>query len=233
MDMNKETSLSLLTLTIVMLTLASCGGGKKNHRASEDADVQSTKVFLNEDSTLYGLCGEGSAMNTLQLITDTGDTLNLSLVDAQEQDHVLGGYNVGDRMAVLTDKERTKATLVINESALLGNWVMPNPIDGSDETGISIREGGVAESIEQSVIIYRTWRINNGLLEIVSTREGGVDEEEVNLYEILSLGNDSLVYKTVGKPREEEETFEYSRQQIHEHVDKVKLEDSSIDDYKM
>ena len=136
-------------------------------------------------------------------------------------------------MAVLTNKERTKATLVINESTLLGNWVMPNPLDGSDETGISIREGGVAESIEQSVIIYRTWRISNGLLEIVSTREGGVDEEEVNLYEILSLGNDSLVYKTVGKPREDEETFEYSRQQIHEHVDKVKFEESSFNDFKM
>ena len=231
--MKNVKSLSLLLTTFAMLALAGCGGGKNPHQDVGDEDLQPAKVFLNEDSTLYGLCGEGSAMNTLQLITDTGDTLNLSLIDAKEQNHVLGGYNVGDRMAVLTDKERTKATLVINESTLLGNWVMPNPLDGSDETGISIREGGVAESIEQSVIIYRTWRINNGLLEIVSTREGGVDEEEVNLYEILSLGNDSLVYKTVGKPREDEETFEYSRQQIHEHVDKVKFEESSFNDFKM
>ena len=67
----------------------------------------------------------------------------------------------------------------------------------------------------------------------MSIREGGGEEEETNLYEILSLGNDSLVYKTVGKPREEEETFEYSRQVIHEHVDKVKLEESSFDDFKM
>lgn len=231
--MKNVKSLSLLLTTFAMLALAGCGGGKKAPQEAVDEDAQPARVFLNEDSTLYGLCGEGSAMNTLQLITDIGDTLNLSITDAQEQNHVLGGYNVGDRMAVLTDKERTKATLVINESTLLGNWVMPNPLDGSDETGISIREGGVAESIEQSVIIYRTWRINNGLLEIVSTREGGVDEEEVNLYEILSLGNDSLVYKTVGKPREDEETFEYSRQQIHEHVDKVKFEESSFNDFKM
>lgn len=231
--MKNKTSLPLLLSTSVILVFASCGGGNKNHQAADDVEDQPAKVFLNEDSTIYGLCGEGSAMNTLQLLTDTGDTLNLSLVDAQEQNHVLGGYSVGDRMAVLTDRQRTKATLVINESALLGNWVMPNPIDGSDETGISIREGGVAESIEQSVIIYRTWRINNGLLEIVSTREGGVDEEEVNLYEILNLGNDSLVYKTVGKPRDEEETFEYSRQQLREHIDKVKLEESSFDDFKM
>jgi hypothetical protein len=231
--MKKTASFSLVLTTAVMLALASCGGGSKNHQVADDVDEQPTKVFLNEDSTLYGLCGEGSAMNTLQLLTDTGDTLTLSTLDAQEQNHVLGGYNVGDRLAVLTDRKRTKATLVINESTLLGNWVMPNPLDGSDETGISIREGGVAESIDQSVIIYRTWRINNGLLELISTREGGVDEEEVNLYEILSLGNDSLVFKTVGKPRDEEETFEYSRQQIHEHVDKVKLEESSFEDFRI
>lgn len=231
--MKNLSSLSLLLVAIVLLSITACGGGSKKQQDVVDTDSQPARVFLNEDSTLYGLCGEGSAMNTLQLITDTGDTLTLSVADAQEQNHVLGGYSVGDRMAVLADSKRTKATLVINESELLGNWVMPNPIDGSDETGISIREGGVAESIEQSTIIYRTWRINNGLLEIVSTREGGVEEEEVNLYEIISLGNDSLVYKTVGKPRDEEETFEYSRQQHREHVDKVKLEDSSFEDIRL
>ena len=110
---------------------------------------------------------------------------------------------------------------------------MPNPLDGSDETGISIREGGVCESIEQTSIIYRTWRITNGMLELVSIREGGVEAEETNLYEILSLGNDSLVYKTVGKPREEEETFEYSRQVIRKREDKVKLEEASYEDFKI
>jgi hypothetical protein len=230
--MKNKSSLLLLVAAVGTLILAGCGGNK-NQQVISTEENEDVKVWLNEDSTVYGLCGDGSAMNTLQLITDTGDTLNLSVTDAKEQNHVLGGYNVGDRMAVLTDRQRTKATLVINESALLGNWVMPNPIDGSDETGISIREGGVAESIAQTSIIFRTWRITNGLLELVSIREGGADDEETNLYEILCLGNDSLVYKTVGKPREEEETFEYSRQQLHERVEKIKLEESSFDDFQM
>lgn len=230
--MTSKSSFLLFMAVFAGLSLVACGG-KQGQSSAPIEETEEKSVWLDEDSTVYGLCGDGSAMNTLQLITDTGDTLNLSVVDAKDQNHVLGGYNVGDRMAVLTDRDRTQATLVINETALLGNWVMPNPIDGSDETGISIREGGIAESIEQSTIIYRTWRITNGLLEIVSTREGGAEEEETNLYEIISLGNDSLVYKTVGKPREEEETFEYSRQQIRKHVDKVKLEESSFDDFKM
>ena len=216
--MANRTSLWLLATVFASLTILGCGGKKNQQDAPSEEKIEETQVWLNQDSTIYGLCGDGSAMNTLQLITDTGDTLNLSVAEAKDQNH---------------DRNRTMATLVINQSELLGNWVMPNPLDGSNETGISIREGGIAESIEQSVIIYRTWRITNGLLEIVSIREGGGEEEETNLYEILSLGNDSLVYKTVGKPREEEETFEYSRQVIHEHVDKVKLEESSFDDFKM
>jgi hypothetical protein len=60
-------------------------------------------------------------------------------------------------------------------------------------------------------IIYRTWKIVNGKLEIISIREGGGDQEETNLYDILSLGADTLCYKTIGKPRDEEETFEYNR----------------------
>lgn len=230
--MRNRTTLLSLFATVVILIMAGCGGNKKQVAAPNDVNEE-VKVWLSEDSTVYGLCGDGSAMNTLQLITDTGDTLNLSVAEAKDQNHVLGGYNVGDRMAVLTDRNRTMATLVINESALLGNWVMPNPIDGSDETGISIREGGVAESIDQTSITFRTWRITNGLLELVFVREGGADEEETNLYEILNLGNDSLVYKTVGKPREEEETFEYKRQQIHEKKEVIKLEESSFDDFKM
>ena len=51
----------------------------------------------------------------------------------------------------------------------------------------------------------------NGELEILLVREGGGDEEEENRYEILALGADTLCYKTIGKPRDEEETFEYNR----------------------
>ena len=111
--------------------------------------------------------------------------------------------------------------MVVNQAALLGNWVMPNPIDGSDEVGISIKEGGIAESIEQSVIIYKTWKLTRGKLEIVSVREGGTEEEETNLYDIIKLTPDSLVYKDA------EDTFEYSRQKPKEHYGlDVDLEDA-------
>lgn len=230
---NNQSSLLLLMAVFATLILAGCGGNKKQSEGDNEEDIQNSVMWFNEDSTIYGLCGDGSAMNTLQLISDTGDTLNLSVTDAVEKNRVFGGYNVGDRMAVLTNRERTLATLVINETALLGNWVMPDPIDGSEEIGISIREGGIAESIDQTSILYRTWRISNGMLELVSVRDGGADDEEINLYEILSLGNDSLVFRTVDKSYDEEETFEYTRQKVRYREDKVQLEESSFEDFKM
>jgi hypothetical protein len=163
-------------------------------------------------------------MNTLEMTTDNGDTLSLSLTKAQEAGKVLGGLQVADRVAVLADSLKKNALLVINLNTLMGDWVMPDPIDGSAEIGIRIKEGGVAESIDQSVIVYRTWKIFNGELEIELMREGGGDEEELNRYEILTLGADTLAYKTLGKPRDETETFEYSRWKPKPKVDLHGLE---------
>ena len=198
-------------LTAFAMTISSCGSGNQQPQEPVDDESDSTEVYIPQDQTVYGICGNGTAMNTLQLLTDNGDTLSLSLTKALDNGQVFGGLHVGDRMAVLPNKAKTEAEIVINQNTLLGDWVMPNPIDGSSEVGIRIKEGGIAESIDQSSIIYKTWKIFNGKLEILSQREGGGDMEEINLYQIIQLGADSLVYKTVGVEKQDEETFEYSR----------------------
>ena len=212
-----------------MTIMMSCGGnGGRQQVAEEEVDTSAINV-IPTDKTIYGLCGEGTAMNTLQLLRDNGDTLVLSITNAMEAGQVFGGLLVGDRLAVLPNATNSEAVIVINQNDLLGDWVMPNPIDGSSEVGIRIKEGGVAESIEQSSIIYKTWKIFNGRLEILSQRDGGGDEEELNLYELVKLGPDSLVYRTLNKPREEMETFEYSRWKEPEKLDLhgLQLEDAA------
>ena len=205
------------------MVLGSCGG-KQQAQVDESQDAPKTDMSVFRDQTIYGICTDGTAMNTLEMTTDNGDTLTLSLAKAQEAGKVFGGLQVSDRLAVLADSLKQNALLVINLNTLMGDWVMPDPIDGSAEIGIRIKEGGVAESIDQSVIVYRTWKIFNGELEIELMREGGGDEEEMNRYEILTLGPDSLAYKTLGKPRDETETFEYSRWKPKPKVDLHGLE---------
>ena len=213
----------ILLVAAAVLTMGSCGN--KTEKVPFD---NGDSAFMSVDSTLYGICGEATSMNMLQMLTDTGDTLMLDISNANDNEQVFGGLQVGDRMAVLPSEDMKSAKIVINQTTLLGNWVMPNPIDGSDEVGISIKEGGVAESIDQGSIIYRTWRLVRGHLEIVLVRDGANDVEELNVYDLLKLTTDSLVYK------DSEETFEYTRQKPKEtYGDDVKLEDASFDDFKM
>lgn len=207
----------LSVLSVLIIILGSCG----NKAEKVPFDNGDSAFSMKADPTLFGVCGVETSMNTLQLITDTGDTLQLDLAKARDNDQVFGGLQVGDRMAVIANAEQTEAVMVINQAALLGNWVMPNPIDGSDEVGICIKEGGIAESIEQSSIIYKTWKLTRGKLEIVLVREGGTEEEETYLYDLVKLAPDSLVYKDA------DDTFEYSRQKPKERYGlDVDLEDA-------
>lgn len=184
----------LKAFVAALAVTAGCGGGAQKQTPS-DADTDMADVYADDEKTIFGICGEGSAMNTLQVITDNGDTLSLSVSDAKDAGRVLGGYGSGDRMAVLLSDDKTSAVLVINETTLLGSWTMPNPVGGSSVAGISLKDGGVAESIGQGTVVYKAWRIVNGQLEIMCVSEDGGDNEETNVYNIVKLDADSLVYK--------------------------------------
>lgn len=203
--MKSRNKLGLLVAAVVVVSLT-FGGCTEKKKKVEFEELDYTHSNPVKNTTLFGLCGEASAMNTLQLIADNGDTLNLSIYKAKEQNKVYGGYSCGDRMAVIANETHTEALLVINETTLLGDWLMLNPLDGSSEVGLSLREGGIVEGINQSILMYRAWRIFNGKLELQLTREGGGDEEEVNRYDIVKLDADSLIFTN------EEDRFEYYRQ---------------------
>ena len=195
----------LLMVTTVAATLFSCGNKTDRQAPKDSTDV--VENAINKELTVFGMCGEASAMNTLQLITDSGDTLSLSVNEAKENNNVFGGYGIGDRMAVLLNDDKTEAKQVINETTLLGNWTMPDPFDGSSIVGIALKDGGIAESIDMANIVYKAWRITNGRLELTLMREGGSEEDEIELYDIKKLDADSLV------SGQDEDIFEYCRQQ--------------------
>lgn len=213
-----------LIVAAAVLTMGSCG----NRTQPVPFDNGDSADIANADPTIYGISGVATTMNMLQLITDTGDTLSIDLSAAQEEGQVFGGLQAGDRMAVVPNADKTEALMVINETTLMGNWVMLNPLDGSDEVGIRIKEGGIAEGIEQATISYRTWRLTRGQLEIVQVEEEGSGQEETYVYDIVKLGQDSLIYKDA------EDTYEYARQRAKKpQKDQIKLEDSSSEEFRI
>lgn len=167
------------TLPLVLLScLMACNGNKQKNTDNSAATDTATAA----DSTLYGICGEGTAMHTLQLITLTGDTLNLSLLpddddDADTRATVNGGLMCGDHLAVLatTTADGPIATKVINLTSLMGRWT-------SISRNFVIEEGGIVTSdIKAETRPYTSWKIFNGQLLL------GRDT-----FNIVTLGPDSL-----------------------------------------
>ena len=177
------------------------------------------------DTMIYGFCSRGSDLNTLQIITDAGDTLKLDVSTARRDSLIKGGYNLGDELAVTVNADTTAATMIINRSVLQGDWVMPNPIDGSSYMGVSIQKGGTAESIDQSELIYKSWRLFNGKLIFMVTLEDGIGSDEAHVFSIVKLNRDSLIISG------DDEIQEYGRQKliIEDNVD-IELDDG-MDDF--
>ena len=141
-------------------------------------DLEDDSVEM-EDTTLYGVCGDGTAMNSLELITNQGDTLTMGL--GEEDDTiscVKGGLSVGDRLAVIVRKgsgdEWDRASLVVNLTTLLGKW------SALDKT-FELQEGGVVVSTVVEPHPLTEWKIFNGHL-VLST----------DTFDIYELGADSL-----------------------------------------
>ena len=152
----------------------------KNHYMKRLMENDSTFVEIDsvEDVSIYGRCGDGTAMHTLELITDQGDTLYIG-VNEDSVSNVKGGMGVGDRMAVTleseaTDDEPAKARVVVNLTTLLGKWV-------SLDKSFEIQEGGVVVSNITEPKPLVDWKICNGRLVLSS-----------DTFSIYELGADSL-----------------------------------------
>lgn len=172
--MRKLFFICLAAISVMMV--AGCDETKMKNTFG-GADSLLLDSATEQDSSLYGRCGDGCAMNTLQLITDKGDTLELNYDPDAEKSPVQGGVAVGDRVAVQLGKDAygtTIAASVINLTTLLGTWQ-------SLDRKFEVKEGGVVETVVNEQKPYTSWKIVNGKL-VLST----------DTFSIYELGADSL-----------------------------------------
>lgn len=118
MTLNKH-SLSLLALAFSLALMASCG--KKPQPADNRADVTPAAMEVADqipDSTLYGVGGE-FGMSTFTLITEKGDTLNVTRTALDGTDgEVYGSLREGDRYAMTTRDNGEAIGVLINLTEL-------------------------------------------------------------------------------------------------------------------
>lgn len=183
--MKKLNTLMLAVIAILMIV------GCKNKNNKQPDVANGLEIGVEADSTIYGICGEGTAMHTLQLITNQNDTLIFG-VNLDAETNVLGGMFVGDRMAVIAgavvDGDKTAKT-VINLTSLLGKWT-------SIDRNFSIEEGGMVKSnVKAESNAWTAWKILNGQLLL-----------NKDTFNITALGADSLYLEN------KEGIFVYHRQ---------------------
>ena len=89
----------ILLLLAGVFSIINCSEKKKTQASDKDA-LQENGIL---DSTIYGKCGENTAIHTLELITLQGDTANYVLgVDIDIK--IQGGLLIGDKLAVIAHK---------------------------------------------------------------------------------------------------------------------------------
>lgn len=157
-----------------ILIIAGCNEKKKNMPV-----INVLSDTTETDTTVYGRCGDGTAMHTLELITDRGDTIVYTLEGTDTCANVQGGLFVGDRMAVIGEhvkglNEEMFAKKIINLTSLIGTW-------SSLDKKFEIVEGGTVVSNTGEPKPYTEWKILNGRLILTP-----------DTFDIYQLGPDSL-----------------------------------------
>lgn len=174
--MHKQIFVPIFAL-LALFFIAGCKHqGQSGQQSSEDSTAAVNDV---PDSTIFGVCGDGTMMHTLQLVTDGGDTLAFVLnADDSDEDVVFGGLLAGDRLAVTanpeTDGERV-ATRVINLTTLQGRWTS---LDRNFEI---MEDGKVKADVVAEHHPWTNWKILNGRLVL-----------SADTFDIYTLGSDSL-----------------------------------------
>ena len=174
--MKKKLYLLVALLSVATFTLTGC---KNKPQQQETAVEKIDDQQAEQDSTIYGVCGDGTMMHTVELISDAGDTLTFALPDTDNGSvPVVGGLLAGDRLAVVkgpsVDGEMT-AKKVINLTTLQGKWT-------SIDKNFEILEGGeVKSNVEAEKTPWTSWKILNGKLLL-----------NRDTFEIDNIGSDSL-----------------------------------------
>lgn len=169
----------VLRFLFVVVALAGvlCGCKKENNVNNMPTVNVGNTQEAEGDSTVYGLCVD-AASNSVQILTNNGDTVEYIFDNPNGENVELGGKFPGDRLAIIgyEGKDENLAQKVINITSLQGRWT-------SLDKDFEILDGGVVESSVQSESNpYTSWKIYNGKL-ILSK----------DTFDIGLLGPDSLL----------------------------------------
>ena len=142
---------------VALFVAASCGNKSKEDKVlSPNAEESASAVA---DSSIYGTLLDGG-MNSMVLLTDDGDTLELLRNPDDTTEVVKGGLLINDRYAVIayTSYGDRFIRTAINIASLKGRW---SSLDRNFELE---DDGTVKSAVPTETNAWKSWSICNGQL---------------------------------------------------------------------
>lgn len=188
----KKNIFSLSALAVTAIMLASCG--------SKPTTGPQTVDGLVLDAT----------MNTITLLTESGDTLNISTLNSDRAK--VPGVLIDDSVKLTYADTVVNGTKVMQAQALTvtvhspyyyiqGAWVEPNPIDSTAVQGVKLNQDGTASSIGMATLLFKGWNLTDANT-LVLTGESLGNGRTIPVEDTLrvdKLNADSLVLSEAGR----------------------------------
>lgn len=144
-----------------------------------------------------------ATMNNITLITDKGDTVNISTMDTNPQK--VPGVLINDSVQVTCDNKEVDGIKVLTATDLsilvhspyyfiAGTWVEPNPINDKEVQGFTLKDDGTASSVNMATLQFKKWNLDNRTITLNYTSIGNKQTiEGIDTLDVVRLDADSLI----------------------------------------
>ncbi len=179
-----------VTLLLAVLFVG-CKNGKKEKEVPV-IDIQPVK-HLPEIKEVWGVIGEGTSMDVIEVVTDAADTLQI-MNPAQV---LTGGLIIGDRINIIyTAKGDTLiGNMAVNVTELTHLWSQLD--DYGNEQSIELTPEGEVYTVNMGKINYDSWRLDSGSLLLHSPAANDM-AEYTDTFSISLLTEKQLVLSARG-----------------------------------
>lgn len=144
-----------------------------------------------------------ATMNNITVISDRGDTVNISTMDTSPQK--VPGVLLNDSVKVTCTNEKVNGVEILKAEELTitvhspyyyiqGTWVEPNPIDPKEMQGFTLNQDGTASSVNMATLLIKKWNLDNKTLtlqyESIGNKQTIVGTDTLS---VVKINADSLV----------------------------------------
>ena len=161
-----------------------------------------------ETQVINGIVYDAS-MNNLTVVTNKGDTINVSTMNANPQK--VPGVLLNDSVEITCSDTIVDGTKILRADQLIitahspyyyiqGTWLEPNPIAPESMQGFTLNQDGTAHSVNMATLLFKSWNLNDKTLTLKYESIGNkLTFESTDTLNILKINTDSLVLERDGR----------------------------------